>query len=66
MRVYFEKPRTATGWKGYINDPHMDDSFHIEDGMEKARQFLLAGQRTRVCRPPPRHSIRSHRNTWAT
>ena len=35
MRVYFEKPRTATGWKGYINDPYMDDSFRIEEGMEK-------------------------------
>jgi 3-deoxy-7-phosphoheptulonate synthase len=42
MRVYFEKPRTSTGWKGYINDPFMDDSFHIEQGMEKARSFLLA------------------------
>jgi 3-deoxy-7-phosphoheptulonate synthase len=42
MRVYFEKPRTSTGWKGYINDPFMDDSFHIEQGMEKARAFLLA------------------------
>ena len=41
MRVYFEKPRTSTGWKGFINDPHMDDSFHIEEGMEKAREFLL-------------------------
>ena len=41
MRVYFEKPRTAIGWKGYINDPRMDDSFHIEEGMQKARQFLL-------------------------
>ena len=41
MRVYFEKPRTAAGWKGYINDPRMDDSFHIEEGMQKARQFLL-------------------------
>ena len=41
MRVYFEKPRTSTGWKGYINDPYMDDSFHIEQGMEKAREFLL-------------------------
>ena len=41
MRVYFEKPRTATGWKGYINDPYMDDSFRIEEGMEKAREFLL-------------------------
>ena len=42
MRVYFEKPRTSTGWKGYINDPRMDDSFHIEEGLHKAREFLLA------------------------
>ncbi|WP_026259115.1 3-deoxy-7-phosphoheptulonate synthase [Uliginosibacterium gangwonense] len=41
MRVYFEKPRTTTGWKGFINDPHMDDSFHIEEGMERGRKFLL-------------------------
>ena len=41
MRVYFEKPRTATGWKGFINDPFMDDSFRIDVGMEKARRFLL-------------------------
>ena len=41
MRVYFEKPRTSTGWKGYINDPRMDDSFHIEEGLQKARTFLL-------------------------
>ncbi|HWU84102.1 MAG TPA: 3-deoxy-7-phosphoheptulonate synthase [Rhodocyclaceae bacterium] len=41
MRVYFEKPRTSTGWKGYINDPYMDDSFHIEEGIHKARDFLL-------------------------
>lgn len=41
MRVYFEKPRTATGWKGYINDPYMDDSFRIDEGMAKARKFLL-------------------------
>ena len=41
MRVYFEKPRTSTGWKGFINDPRMDDSFRIEEGMEKARAFLL-------------------------
>ncbi|MBN9697035.1 MAG: 3-deoxy-7-phosphoheptulonate synthase, partial [Zoogloea sp.] len=40
MRVYFEKPRTSTGWKGYINDPYMDDSFRIDEGMQKARQFL--------------------------
>jgi 3-deoxy-7-phosphoheptulonate synthase len=41
MRVYFEKPRTTTGWKGYINDPDMDDSFHVDQGMLKARAFLL-------------------------
>ena len=41
MRVYFEKPRTTTGWKGYINDPDLDDSFHVDQGMGKARQFLL-------------------------
>ncbi|HYN77766.1 MAG TPA: 3-deoxy-7-phosphoheptulonate synthase [Lamprocystis sp. (in: g-proteobacteria)] len=42
MRVYFEKPRTATGWKGYINDPDLNDTFHIADGMQRARRFLLA------------------------
>jgi 3-deoxy-7-phosphoheptulonate synthase len=42
MRVYFEKPRTATGWKGYINDPDLDDSFHIGKGMRGARELLLA------------------------
>ena len=41
MRVYFEKPRTTVGWKGYINDPFMDDSFRVDIGMEKAREFLL-------------------------
>lgn len=41
MRVYFEKPRTTTGWKGYINDPDMNDSFHIERGMANARRFLM-------------------------
>ena len=41
MRVYFEKPRTSTGWKGFINDPFMDDSFRIDVGMERGRKFLL-------------------------
>jgi len=41
MRVYFEKPRTTVGWKGYINDPHMDDSFRIDEGMRLGRKFLL-------------------------
>ncbi len=40
MRVYFEKPRTTVGWKGLINDPGMDDSFHIEKGLYKARKLL--------------------------
>jgi len=41
MRVYFEKPRTTVGWKGFINDPRMDDSFRIEEGMQRGRQFLI-------------------------
>ncbi len=41
MRVYFEKPRTTVGWKGLINDPYMDDSFHIEEGLQMARGLLL-------------------------
>jgi len=41
MRVYFEKPRTSTGWKGLINDPDMNDSFHIEEGLHIGRRLLL-------------------------
>ncbi|WP_404301046.1 3-deoxy-7-phosphoheptulonate synthase [Alicycliphilus denitrificans] len=41
MRVYFEKPRTTVGWKGYINDPHLDGSFAINEGLERARLLLL-------------------------
>lgn len=41
MRVYFEKPRTTVGWKGLINDPHLDDSFNINHGLRLARSFLL-------------------------
>ncbi|MCP5059163.1 MAG: 3-deoxy-7-phosphoheptulonate synthase [bacterium] len=41
MRVYFEKPRTTVGWKGLINDPHLDETFAINDGLRKARRFLL-------------------------
>ncbi|MCL4845775.1 MAG: 3-deoxy-7-phosphoheptulonate synthase [Acidobacteria bacterium] len=40
MRVYFEKPRTSSGWKGYVNDPHMDDSFRIQEGILGARRLL--------------------------
>ena len=41
MRVYFEKPRTSIGWKGLINDPYLDDSFKIEEGLRKGRKLLL-------------------------
>ena len=41
MRVYFEKPRTTIGWKGLINDPHLDGSFAINDGLLLARDILL-------------------------
>ncbi len=41
MRIYFEKPRTTVGWKGLINDPYMDDSFHIEEGLHRARELLV-------------------------
>lgn len=40
MRVYFEKPRTTVGWKGYINDPHLDESFAVNHGLRGARQLL--------------------------
>ncbi len=41
MRVYFEKPRTTVGWKGYINDPHLDGSFAMNEGLAMARRLLL-------------------------
>jgi 3-deoxy-7-phosphoheptulonate synthase len=41
MRVYFEKPRTTVGWKGLVNDPHLDGSFAVNDGLHIARQLLL-------------------------
>lgn len=41
MRVYFEKPRTTVGWKGFINDPHLDDSCDMEYGLRAARQLML-------------------------
>ncbi len=41
MRVYFEKPRTTAGWKGLINDPYMDESYKIDEGLRMARQLLL-------------------------
>ena len=41
MRVYFEKPRTTAGWKGFVNDPRMDDSFRIDEGLLRARGLLM-------------------------
>lgn len=41
MRVYFEKPRTTVGWKGLINDPHLDNSFDVNEGLRRARTLLL-------------------------
>jgi 3-deoxy-7-phosphoheptulonate synthase len=41
MRVYFEKPRTTVGWKGLINDPYLDESYRIHEGLRIARQLLV-------------------------
>ena len=42
MRVYFEKPRTTVGWKGLINDPNLDGSYHINKGLRMARDLLVS------------------------
>ncbi len=51
MRVYFEKPRTTVGWKGLINDPGLDGSFRINDGLRLARGLLLSASTRWACRP---------------
>jgi 3-deoxy-7-phosphoheptulonate synthase len=48
MRVYFEKPRTTVGWKGFINDPHLDGSFRMNEGLRLARSLLLEITRMEV------------------
>src|ERR1700748_80607 len=48
MRVYFEKPRTTTGWKGLINDPHLDGSADVNAGLRIARKLLLEGVHLRL------------------
>ena len=55
MRCYFEKPRTSVGWKGLVNDPDLDESFHINKGLRLARQLLLdvAELAKTVGRTPP-------------
>ena len=51
MRVYFEKPRTTVGWKGLINDPYLDESYRIDEGLRIARQVAAGDQ-------PPGHAGR--------
>ncbi len=48
MRVYFEKPRTTVGWKGLINDPYLDETYRIDEGLRIARQLLLESNRLGV------------------
>jgi 3-deoxy-7-phosphoheptulonate synthase len=48
MRVYFEKPRTTVGWKGLINDPYLDNSFRINDGLRIARELLMKTAAVRI------------------
>ena len=53
MRVYFEKPRTTVGWKGLINDPRLDDSFNINEGLRLARRPSSSKSTSSTCRPGP-------------
>lgn len=48
MRVYVAKPRTTVGWKGFVNDPRLDDSFRIDEGLRRARQLLLSMARLQL------------------
>ncbi|SUH35630.1 Phospho-2-dehydro-3-deoxyheptonate aldolase, Tyr-sensitive [Salmonella enterica subsp. enterica] len=64
MRVYFEKPRTTVGWKGLINDPHMDGSFDVEAGLKIARQLLV--ELVNMGLPLATEALDPNsRNTWA-
>ena len=65
MRVYFEKPRTTVGWKGYINDPRLDGSFRINEGLRAARQLLL-DINALACRRRPNSSTCWLRSTSPT
>ena len=66
MRVYFEKPRTTVGWKGLINDPHLDGSFEINEGLRIARAAAARPRPSWACRPAPSSSTRSRRSTSPT
>ena len=59
MRVYFEKPRTTVGWKGLINDPHLDGSFAINEGLRLGRRLLLDLAETGPARRAASSSTRS-------
>ena len=48
MRTYFEKPRTTVGWKGLINDPYLDETYRIDEGLRIGRQLLLEINRQRT------------------
>jgi len=63
MRVYFEKPRTVTGWKGFIQRSAYGRLFHIEEGMERARRFSGRPRSGWACPPPRRRWIRPRRST---
>ena len=59
MRTYFEKPRTTLGWKGYINDPHLDGTFAVNEGLERARLPASSSRR----RPAAPATMRHRRRT---
>ena len=63
MRVYFEKPRTVVGWKGYINDPDMNNSFNMAKGMLKARELMIKINEMGLA--VATDWTRSVRSTWA-
>jgi len=65
MRVYFEKPRTVVGWKGLINDPDLDESYHINKGLRLARRLLADVWRWGF-QPGPSFSIRPLANSMQT
>ena len=66
MRVYFEKPRTTVGWKGLINDPHLDGTRDMETGLRLARKLLLEVNRARLARRLPRCLAQSCPSMWPT
>ena len=51
MRVYFEKPRTTVGWKGLINDPYLDESYRIDEGLRIGAPAAARDQPSSACRP---------------